>query len=145
MQVSTRFQLNPPPGYVQRPDGLQRFRQAPDIEILLDGVVFASGQFVGSDGGKQFETMLASSTVPPQIGSKVLMMRDAGEPVSKIAKWLESTGSQPVNMKVDGWWTTSAAGRAARQLMRVYQKSGEAQLYETARSFAQIPVVRLYR
>jgi hypothetical protein len=124
---------------------LQRFRAAQSVQVTLDGVVFASGQFVGPDTGKEYEQYVANLTVPAAIAAKVLAMKAVGETVVNVVAWLQTAETQPVNLKDDGWWNASVGAHTARQLLRSYQHGGEVLLYEAAQGYPQAPIIRLYR
>lgn len=136
------FRLAPPPDFVARPDvNLTHYLRARGVEINLDGVVFASGQFVGPDTAKEYEEWVAETTVPSQVASKVLAMKAAGESTDSIVAWLR-TASQPEATRD---FTVRATRRTAGQLLRRYQLQGEPGLYKAAQVEAQPPTPQLYR
>src|SRR5581483_8089501 len=53
---------------------LATFQAARAVEVALDGVVFASGQFEGPDTNKEFEELVAATTAPAHVASTVLTM-----------------------------------------------------------------------
>ncbi len=134
-----------PPGSAQDPGGLPEFQNAQSVEATLDGVVFASGQFVGPDNFKEYESYLANATVPPRIAAKVLERNAAGEPVADIVAWLKTKAGQTINLNADGWWNTNAEVHAARQLLHSFEQGGQNQLYQAAQQITVKPAIQLYR
>ena len=109
---------------------LPNFQSSQSIDVALDGVVFASGQFVGPNTGHEFESYRADTTVPPHIAAKVLAMQSAGEPIANV---IESVTATERSKDLD----LSVAGREARQLLQNYRRKGEAFLYQIARGESQ--------
>jgi hypothetical protein len=144
-RLPAEFQLPPPPGGIPHSDQLQRFRQAGTIELTLDGVIFASGQFVGPNGAHEYERYIDETTVPPRIGAKVRSMKEAGQPIDAILAWLQATIAAPANPSPAGAWTPHAARSTASQLLGGYQTGGEDRLFTWAQRFAGLPVLQLYR
>ena len=126
------------------PDNLPDFRGARTVEVSLDGVVFASGQFAGPDTGKEFESYIADATIPGQVAARVLAMKISGEPVSNIVAFLESQ-KRSVDHLLDGWWDAEAGARVARQLLSSYRSGGEAGLFKAAAACRQSPPLKLFR
>ncbi len=144
-QLPPSFQLTPQPGSIAGDNTLSDLKSAAGIQFTLDGVVFASGQFVGPNGAREYEEYVAETTVPAQISGKVLAMQAASESVQSIVAWLQATRDQPVNRKVDGWQNSQMASRIARRLLMSYRSGGETKLSETAQLLVQVPPFHLYR
>lgn len=132
------------PGSQARATDLSTLQTAASVQFTLDGVVFASGQFVGPNGAQEYEEYVAETTVPAQISGKVLAMQAASEPVQAILAWLQSTVNQPIDRKADGWRNSVVARRTARQLLTSYQSGGAMRLSETAQALQASPI-QLYR
>lgn len=133
------FQLTPPPGYVSHPDrSLTECQTARGIQTNLDGVVFASGQFVGPDTGQEYEYFEHVVAAPPQVASKVLAMQAAGEPVANVLAWLQTTASDRSTEM------TRMMGNTAQELLRAYKIRGEQTMYNAAQTESQ-PVIQLHR
>jgi hypothetical protein len=119
---------------------LANFQNSTSIRVTLDGVVFASGQFVGPDS-QAYEYYQVHTTVPPQIAAKVLAMRDAGEPAANIVKWLQAVAVSDRGA-VDQ--TAHETARTARGLLSHYRARGEASLYQVAAKQSE-PPIRVFR
>jgi hypothetical protein len=119
---------------------LPHFQSAQSVKAMLDGVVFASGQFVGPNTTQAYESYLADTTVPPQVASKVLEMKAAGVPIADVVAWLETTAANPRG----GTKAAAVTARSARSLLAEYKRKGESSLCQVAQSQAQ-PVIHLYR
>ncbi len=145
LQLPPSFQLTPQPGSIAGDNTLSNLQSTAGIQFTLDGVVFASGQFVGPNGAQEYEEYVAEATVPAQISGKVLAMQAASESVQSILAWLQATQDQPVNRKVDGWQNLRISSRIARRLLMSYRSGGETKLSETAQLLAQAPAFHLYR
>lgn len=140
-KLPPQYQLTPPPSYVLSGNGnLPHFQSAQSVKAMLDGVVFASGQFVGPNTTQAYEVYLVDTTAPPQVASKVLEMKAAGVPIADVVAWLETTAA------TSRGGTTAAAvtARTARSLLAQYKRKGESSLCQVAQSQAQ-PVIHLYR
>ena len=120
---------------------LAHFQNAQSVRIVLDGVIYASGQFVGPDTAQEFETYQANTAVPPQVATKVLEMKSAGVPTSDIVVWLGTTGSRSPHPADAG---AVATAHTARHLLLVYRQKGESSLFQEAQSKSQ-PVIHLHR
>ena len=119
---------------------LTEFRNAQEVQVSVDGVVFASGQFSGPNRGKAYEEFVAETTVPAHVASTVLAMKEAGEPAGAVAAWLE-TNSKPQS----GGHAAQVTARTARILLTDYKRGGEALLYEAAQGYEKAPGIKLYR
>jgi len=122
------------------PGRLAEFQNARKVEVSLDGVVFASGQFAGPNNGKVYEQFVAETTVPAHVASTVMAMKEVGESVTTVVAWLESS-TRPHSAAPNARITA----RVAKALLAAYQRGGEALLYEKAQGFEKSPAIRLYR
>lgn len=122
------------------PTRLIEFQRAERIQVAVDGVVFASGQFAGPDNGKSYEEFVAETTIPAHVASTILAMKEAGEPIRTVAAWLE-TNSKPQT----GGRAAQVTARTSRILLDGYKKGGEALLYEVAQGYEKAPAIRIYR
>jgi hypothetical protein len=104
------------------------------VDIGLDGVVFASGQFVGPNMSKAYEEFVAETTVPAHVAKTILAMRESGEAIGTVVAWLETNGRGH-----------DIAARTSRSLANSYRRGGEAALYELAESIAKGPGIKVYR
>jgi hypothetical protein len=137
-----RYRLPPAPNYQAAPDfNLAYYQSARTVEVSLDGVLFASGQFVGPDTGQKYEQWLAETTAPPQTGAKVMGMKAAGESTASVVAWLQAAAAPE---SLDDF-TAQVTGRTARQLLQAYQRQGEAGLYRLAQSQSQTVEIHLFR
>jgi uncharacterized protein affecting Mg2+/Co2+ transport len=119
---------------------LAEFQGAQKIEVSLDGVVFASGQFVGPNSGKAYEQFVAETTVPAHVASTIMAMKEVGETIGTVVAWLESsTKPRSADRKAQ------ITARVAKTLLTDYQRGGEALLYEKAQGYEKTPAIRLYR
>jgi uncharacterized protein affecting Mg2+/Co2+ transport len=119
---------------------LGEFQSAQKVEVSLDGVVFASGQFAGPNSGKTYEEFVAETTVPAHVASTVLAMKEVGETIGTVVAWLESN-SKPRTASRNAQITA----RVAKALLADYKRGGEVLLYEKAQGFEKAPGIRLYR
>jgi hypothetical protein len=111
---------------------LGEFQAARKIQAHLDGVVFASGQFVGPNNTKAFEELVAQTTAPVHVASTVLAMKESREPIAAVVAWLDTNAK-------------TRNGRTARRLLDSYKRGGETLLYEVAEGYAKGPTLRLYK
>jgi hypothetical protein len=118
---------------------LPNFQRAQRIEVALDGVVFASGQFAGADTYSAYEEYQAQIDVPRSVATTVLEKK-ATSPISDILAWL-----QLLSASRGGDFTAQRSGSMARQLLGVYSRKGEAALYSLAQSILQEPAFPLHR
>jgi hypothetical protein len=113
---------------------LGAFQGVSQVDIGLDGVVFASGQFVGPNMSKAYEEFVAETTVPAHVAKTILAMRESGEAIGTVVAWLETNGRGH-----------DIAARTSRSLANSYRRGGEAALYELAESIAKGPGIKVYR
>jgi hypothetical protein len=139
-QLPPYFQHASPAPTAARSNELQKFRSAENVVATLDGVVFASGKFVGPDCAREYEFY-----VPAKVAANVLSMRATGEPVANIEAWLKATAAQPVNPKSENAQSVHVASLTARQLLKSYQRGGEVLLYDTAQGIPQKSPIHIYR
>ena len=132
--------LHAAPRTLAGPGRLAEFQNAQKVEVSLDGVVFASGQFAGPNSGKVYEQFVAETTVPAHVASTVLAMKEVGESIGTVVAWLESS-SKPHSADRNAQITA----RVARALVADYKRGGEALLYEKAQGYEKSPGIRLYR
>jgi len=135
-----QFQLPPPPGTVPTPGHLADFQNAQKVQVNLDGVVFASGQFVGPNSGKAYEEFVAETTVPAHVASTVLAMKESGEAIRTVVAWLEENSKPRVNDR-----SAQVTARTAKILLADYKRGGEALLYEVAQGYEKGPGIHVYR
>jgi hypothetical protein len=110
------------------------FQNAASVQAMLDGVVFASGQFWGPNASKGYEAFVAETTVPAHVASTILAMRESGEAIGTVVAWLET------NARGKG-----LTARTSRSLADSYKRRGEAVLYQLAESLAKGPGIKVYR
>jgi hypothetical protein len=119
---------------------VQSFQAATRIEITLDGVLFASGQFVGPNLSHQFESMSARQAALV-IFSSVLSQASAGQPTADIVAWLRTVAAESITMQTQGSSQDNAVRilsvRFARQLLQAYDNQGETQMFALAKARAQ--------
>ncbi len=132
--------LNAAPRTLSGPGHLGEFQTAQKVEVSLDGVVFASGQFAGPNSGKAYEEFVAETTVPAHVASTVLAMKEVGEPIATVVAWLESNSKPGARGR-----NALITARIAKALLADYKRGGEALLYEKAQGFEKAPGIRLYR
>jgi hypothetical protein len=116
------------------------FQNAQKVQVTLDGVVFASGQFAGPNNGKAYEEFVAETTVPTRVAATILAMREVGERITTVVAWLE-TNSKPQSSDRNAQITA----RAAKAFLADYKRGGEALLYQRAEGYEKAPGIRLYR
>lgn len=121
-------------------DRVQSFRSATRIEITLDGVVFASGQFVGPDLSHEFESM-SERQAALGIFSTVLSQSSAGQLTDNIVTSLRAVAAESITMRTQATSQDDAIRiltvRFARQLIQEYDEQGEAQMFALAKARAQ--------
>lgn len=141
-KLPAQFQLTPPAGLITKPGHLGDFQTAASVQVTLDGVVFASGQFVGPDSAREYEELVVESTVPAHVASAVVAMKASGETIATVVAWLEAKTKAPAR-PLDR--TAQLAAQTAKTLLLNYHRGGEALLYEVAQGYAQGPGIKLYR
>ncbi len=137
------------PGAVIGPPGASRqfplthltdFQSARKVQVNLDGVVFASGQFAGPNIGKVYEEFVAETTVPAHVAATILAMRELGETVNTMVTWLE-TLCKPQSTDRNA----QIKARTAKLFLADYKRGGEALLFQRAEGYEKSPGIRLYR
>ena len=121
---------------------LRTVQQAHAIEVSLDGVVFASGQFLGPDTYHEYEDSQAQLTVPRSVAATLLQKRDTGT-ISDVVTWLQALDAQSQPGTSD--LNARQRGGAARGMLAYYRNKGEAALYQMAENVVQLPVFPLHR
>jgi hypothetical protein len=118
---------------------LQTFQAAASVEVTLDGVLLASGQFLGPDDTQVFE-VLQSLQFGRSVYSEALTRNTSGQFVADVVNWLEGIASQgqhldidprtgvPANSKVSGMAT------AASVLLGAYKAQGSSLMYQFAQA-----------
>jgi hypothetical protein len=126
---------------------LPGFQNARKVRIVLDGIVFASGQFIGPNTAGEYEQLLAESTAGLNLATTLIAKRDAGVPVSAIVEWLQQTAAkQPANGSLlSRDWNTARTARQAAIYLRTYRSGGEVRMYTMAQQELQRPHLRIYR
>ena len=119
---------------------LTEIQGATNLDVYLDGMVYASGQFAGPDTMHEFESWNAETTAAPQVAAQVMAKKAAGDATADIVAWLQATA--PLEKSHD--LMEQVTGRTARQLVRTFNRSGEARFYQEAGGEAQ-PPIKLYR
>lgn len=141
-RLPARLRMNPPPEYAGAPDpNLAHYQTARSIEVTLDGVVFASGQFMGPDTANEYEKWLADTTIPGQVGARVMAMKTAGESTAGIVAWLEQTAKGEGSSDE----ASDMSGRVAHRLLQTYRQEGEAAMYQHAQAGSPLATLHLYR
>jgi hypothetical protein len=123
---------------------LPRFQTAQNVQAILDGVVFASGQFAGPDTGQPYESLQADLIGPVEVAARVLAMQAAGEPIGKVLALLRTVAEVTAARQESLDKTSIAAGRSARGLLGNYERLGEQSMYQLAQGEAK-PIIQLYR
>jgi hypothetical protein len=119
---------------------LAEIQSAKSIDVYLDGVVYASGQFAGPDTMHEYESWQAETTMAPRTAAQVMAKKAAGEATASIVAWLQATAPLEKSHNLD----EQVTGRTARQLVQTFNRNGEARFYQEAAGEAQ-PVIKLYR
>lgn len=119
---------------------LQTFQKADRLEVTLDGVVFASGQFAGTDDLHEYEEWQAQLDAPRKLAAAVLEKQNSA-PIADTVTWLTSVaavrgGSDPNARHTAGM---------ARLMLNVYSSKGEAALYSMAQEILQPAAFPLHR
>lgn len=117
---------------------LTEIQTARALQMSLDGVVFASGQFAGPDTGQEYEDFQQVVAARPQVASKVLAMKAAGEPTARVLAWLQTVAADRSTRMI------RLMGNTARALLRGYEIRGEPALYDYARTESK-PAIQLHR
>jgi len=119
---------------------LQNFQHADRIEVALDSVVFATGQYVGADSIQEYETFAADLNAPRSVAAELLQKQQSSS-IGDIVQWLQTLaarhGGDDPNAR--------SAGSSARAMLMIYQRRGEAALYEMAQSSLNTPAFPLHR
>ncbi len=128
---------------------LQRYRAQKTIGISVDGVLFASGLFVGPDTGREFEQLHAMLTADRSLAAALLQKHQGGAPTDSIAAWLKAkagSSSSAFGSGVKGTdWIAHYEGVAAQRLLMVLSTRGEAEMLDRARILAQQQGRNIYR
>jgi hypothetical protein len=131
-----------------RPDhaaNLQKFQTATSVEVTLDGVLFASGKFVGPNETHGFEELLAGQSAR-SVYSEVLARNAKGQSAADVVSWLTAIAGQGEHLDIDpqtGVPTDSNASgmaKAARVLIQAYKAQGAALMYQFAQAYSSASV-----
>jgi hypothetical protein len=118
---------------------LQTFQSATSVEVTLDGVLFASGQFSGPDETQGFK-VLEALQFSRSVYSEASARNASGQPVAEVVNWLEGIASQGRNLEPDphtGVPINSQAygmARAANVLLGAYKARGAELMYQFAQA-----------
>ena len=127
-----------------RPDHLtelQKFQAATSVEVTLDGILFASGQFVGPNETHGFEQLLARQSAR-SVYSEALTRNANGQSAADVVNWLTGIAGQGRHLDIDpqtGVPTDSNASgmaSAARVLLEAYKLQGASLMYQFAQARA---------
>ena len=117
-------------------DTLTKFQAANTISVALDGVIFASGQFVGPDVSHHYELQVARQAAM-SVYSTVIARVSGGDSDGDIVAWLQTVASAPkivaVRASSQSTLDQAEAARCAAELLRIYKNQGSAGMY----SFSQ--------
>jgi hypothetical protein len=104
---------------------LYGFQIARTVSISLDSAIFGSGQFVGPDTRKNFARDAAYFTAWRAVDSEVQSKLAAGESFDLIAASLSQVANQTIEgSKESRDWNAEVRATEARQLLKLYQRSG---------------------
>ena len=121
---------------------LPGYQQAQAIDVALDAIVFASGQFVGPNATNAYDEYELEITTPRTIATTILDMRST-QSISAIVAWLQTVAQKRSSGLSDG--SVSLSRSTARRLLNLYNNHGEAALYSDAEKTLDRPAVRLHR
>jgi hypothetical protein len=119
---------------------LAGLQQSKTVEISLDSAIFASGQFVGPDVQGRFAQDQSAFTAWRSVDIQVQSEIQGGEPFANIATQLNSIANQRTAPSA-GDWNARDQATEARQLLKLYQRSGAQALSETV----QQPEIQVHR
>lgn len=127
-----------------RPDQitkLQAFQAATRVEVTLDGVLFASGQFVGPNETHGFEELLARLSAR-NMYSEALARKANGQSAAEVVSWLAAIAGQGHHLDIDPQTgvptdsNVSGMADAARVLIQAYKQQGAALMYQFAQAYS---------
>jgi hypothetical protein len=121
---------------------LPNYQRVQRLGISLDGVIFSSGQYVGSDTISEYEYLQANLTAPRKVAATLLEKKATGT-IADIVNWLQSLDAQSRLGGADE--NARLCGSVARGMLNVYENKGEAGLYSLAEINLQQPVFPLHR
>jgi hypothetical protein len=124
---------------------LPNFQRASRIEVAIEDVVLASGQFLGSDEFRDYEQLQAEIQAPIALASAILEKRTS-LPISEILIWLRTlsaAGREGSLAQRD--FPAEQQGAVARSMLSLYSNHGEAALYAMAQGILAEPVFPLHR
>jgi hypothetical protein len=119
---------------------LLNFQSAGNLEVRVDGVVFASGQFSGTDDLKEYEQWEAQINAPRKLAAAILAKQQSA-PISDTLAWLRTLAAE--RSRDD--FNTRETAATARQMLGMYSNKGEAELYSTAKRILEQPAFPLHR
>jgi hypothetical protein len=121
---------------------LQNFQIAQQPEVGVDGVVFASGQYVGADELKEYEEWEAQINVPRSVAATILKNQTSNVPVSDTVAWLQTLVQAP---RGGDDFDSRQAARTARAMLNAYSNHGEERLYSLAQGTLHAQPFPLHR
>jgi hypothetical protein len=125
---------------------LASLQRAPSIEISLDSVILASGQFLGPDLRKSFARDAAYFTAWRPVNAEVRSRLAAGESFDTIAATLAQIENQTIQGSRESHdWNAEVRATEARQLRKLYEKSGLAAVRARVDEQAQLPDIVVHR
>lgn len=121
---------------------LPNYQGAQRVGVSVDSVIFASGQYVGSDTISEYESLQANLSAPRNVAATLLQKKSAGT-ISDIVNWLQALDAQSRQSGADV--NARQNGIIARGMLNVYDNQGEAALYSLAEMNLRQPVFPLHR
>ncbi|HEY3839170.1 MAG TPA: hypothetical protein VGL72_21495, partial [Bryobacteraceae bacterium] len=100
---------------------LSNWQRAESIAVSVDSLVFASGQFVGSDTAGEYEKFKAQLAVPQSVAATLLQKKET-DTISDVIKWLQSLDAQSRQRFDD--YNVHQSGVTARAILGIYRNKG---------------------
>jgi len=120
---------------------LNNFQNPGNVTVVVDAVVFESGQFAGANRYGAFEEWEAQLQAPRDLASSVLQKQES-QSLGEIVSWIEGLAAvrrPPADPH------TRETIFSARVLLATYRSKGEAELYSRAKSIVSSPAFPLHR
>ena len=125
---------------------LPDFQAAPAVTISVDSAIFASGQFVGPDVGRNFDKDTAQFSAWRGVDLEVQSQLAAGASFDGIASVLSQMTNQPVEgRRAARDWNAQVRATEARHLLKLYRQSGGQALADRIQQQLQLPVISIHR
>lgn len=126
---------------------VQTLEQQKKVTLVVDGVLLASGEFVGPNETREFEHFQARLQATYDLAQRVVKHFDDHGPDEALVGLLNSTASTPFAAAPGGGrdWYTAIQVSTAKQYLFVHSRGGAEAVLRMAKSAAAQAPMQIYR